>query len=83
MLPDGKGAAMAAQAKTAKLGDKPRVLDPKWDGRDTFSIEEASEILRLSRTGAYAAAKKGNLPVVRIGRRAIVPRHALESLLLG
>ena len=57
------------------------VLGPKWDGRDAFSVAEAGEILRLSRWAAYEAAKRGDLPIVRIGRRCIVPRFALEKLL--
>jgi hypothetical protein len=61
-----------------------QVLDSKWDGRSTFTIEEAGvEILGLSRWSAYAAAKNGSLPTIRIGRRCIVPRHALERLLLS
>jgi hypothetical protein len=57
------------------------ILAPQWAGRSTFSIPEAGEILGLSRASAYAAAKAGSLPVVWIGRRCIVPRHALERLL--
>jgi excisionase family DNA binding protein len=57
------------------------VLDARWAGRSTFTVEEAGEILGISRWHAYAAAKKGELPVVAIGRRLIVPRHALERLL--
>jgi excisionase family DNA binding protein len=57
------------------------ILDARWDGRSTFSIEEAGKILGVSRWSAYAAAKSGELPVVWIGRRAIVPRHSLERLL--
>jgi excisionase family DNA binding protein len=60
-----------------------RILDAKWDGRSTFTVEEAGEICGLSRPSIYAAAKNGTLPTVRIGRRRIVPRHALERLLLG
>jgi hypothetical protein len=59
-----------------------RVLDARWDGRSTFSVEEAGcDILGLSRAGAFAAANKGTLPVIRLGRRLVVPRHALERLL--
>jgi excisionase family DNA binding protein len=59
-----------------------RVLDSRWDGRSTLSVEEAGvDILGLSRAAAYAAAKAGTLPVIRIGRRMVVPRHALERLL--
>jgi excisionase family DNA binding protein len=60
-----------------------RILDSKWDGRSTFTVEETAEILGLSRCSAYAAAKKGEIPVVWIGRRAIVPRMALEQKLAG
>jgi hypothetical protein len=58
-----------------------RILDSKWDGRDTFTIPEAGDICGLSRASAYQAAKTGSLPVVWIGRRGIVPRHLLEKLL--
>jgi excisionase family DNA binding protein len=58
-----------------------QILDPRWNGRTTFTVEEAGEICRISRASAYAAAKNGTLPTVRIGRRLLVPRHALERLL--
>jgi excisionase family DNA binding protein len=59
-----------------------RVLDSRWDGRSTLSVEEAGcDVLGLSRAAAYMAAKSGALPVIRIGRRMVVPRHALERLL--
>jgi hypothetical protein len=36
-------------------------LGQKWDGFETFTVEEAGcEILRLSRESAYAAARSGN-----------------------
>jgi excisionase family DNA binding protein len=61
-----------------------RVLDARWDGRSTLSVEEAGcDVLGLSRASAYAAAKKGSLPVIRIGHRMVVPRYALEKLLMG
>jgi excisionase family DNA binding protein len=60
-----------------------RILDSKWDGRSTFTVEETAAILGVSRCSAYAAAKKGEIPVVWIGRRAIVPRVALEQMLAG
>jgi excisionase family DNA binding protein len=58
-----------------------RPLAPKWDDRDAFSVEEVGEILGISRGSAYAAAKAGFLPVIRIGHRCIIPRAALERLL--
>lgn len=66
------------------LGRMPRVLDSRWDGRSTLSVEEAGcDILGLSRAAAYAAANSGEIPVIRVGRRMMVPRFALEKLLLS
>jgi excisionase family DNA binding protein len=57
-------------------------LGPEWDGYSTFTVEEAGcKILRLSRDSAYEAARTGALPTLRIGRRLIVPRRALERML--
>ena len=66
-----------ALRQTVRLG-RPA---PKWDDRDAFSVEEAGEILGISRGSSYAAVNSGDLPVIRIGRRYIVPRAALERLL--
>jgi excisionase family DNA binding protein len=60
-----------------------RVLAARWDDHDTFTVEEAGEILRLSRGSAYSAAASGELPTIRFGRRMVVPRLALERLLTG
>jgi excisionase family DNA binding protein len=57
------------------------VLGPKWADRDAFSVEEAAKILGLSRASAFNAANRGDLPTIRIGRRFVVPRFALERLL--
>ena len=60
-----------------------QVIDVKWSGRSSFSIRETAEILGISVWAAYSAAKKGDLPVIAIGRRLIIPRHALEKLMLS
>jgi excisionase family DNA binding protein len=66
------------------LAGRSPIYDSKWNGRSTFSVEEAGcEILGLSKCSAYAAAKSGSIPTVRVGRRLIVPRRALERLLGG
>jgi excisionase family DNA binding protein len=70
------------QSATCNEAPRPmQILDPKWDGRFTFTVEEAGKICGISRPSAYAAAKNGTLPTVRIGRRYVVPRFALERLL--
>jgi excisionase family DNA binding protein len=49
--------------------------------RRTYSVEEAAVILGLSRASAYNYAKSGILPVIRLGKRLIVPAAALERML--
>ena len=56
---------------------------PRWAGHNTFTVPEAAEILRISRWAAYGGVKKGELPVIWIGRRCVVPRRALEKMLEG
>ena len=48
-----------------------------------YTIEEAAELLKIGRSGAYEAARRGNIPVLRIGRRWLVPRVALDKMLAG
>lgn len=47
----------------------------------TVGIEEAARILGYSRNTAYAAAKRGELPTIRLGRKLRVPRAALLRML--
>ena len=47
----------------------------------TLTVEQAGRLLGVSRGLAYQAARDGSLPTVRIGRRLIVPRAALERML--
>lgn len=49
--------------------------------RVTMTITEAARMLGLGRGGAYLAVSRGDLPAIRIGRRLLVPRAALERLL--
>ena len=47
----------------------------------TYSIPEAGKILGYSRNTAYEAAKRGELPTIRFGKKIRVPKVALERLL--
>ena len=49
--------------------------------RSTLTVEEAAEMLGLSRAFAYEAVSRGEIPSIRIGRRILVPKVALERLL--
>ena len=45
--------------------------------RLTLTIEETAVVLGLGRTSAYEAARRGEIPSRRVGRRVIVPVPAL------
>ncbi len=51
----------------------------------TATVEEAARELGISRTLAYELAKADRLPVpvIRLGRRMVVPRAALDRVLEG
>jgi excisionase family DNA binding protein len=51
--------------------------------RATVGVKEAAQILGIGKNQAYAAARNGELPVVRIGGRILVSRAALEKMLQG
>lgn len=50
-------------------------------GRITMTVEEVADALGVSRSSAYEAVRAGEIPSVRVGRRILVPRAALEELL--
>lgn len=51
--------------------------------RMVLTVPEVAEALSLSRNGAYAMAKAGQIPAVRIGKRIVVPRAQFDKLLAG
>lgn len=46
-----------------------------------MTVEEAAKVLGIGRASAYAAAKAGDLPCVKVGGRLLVPRARLAALL--
>ena len=49
--------------------------------RRVVTVHEAALMLRISRGAAYDAARRKEIPTIRIGRRLLVPLVALERLL--
>ena len=47
----------------------------------TITVEQAGQVLGLSRSAAYRAAARGELPTVRFGGRLRVPTARLRQLL--
>jgi len=61
---------------TERTRSVPLGLD-ELETRLTLSVEEAAQLLGLGRSAAYAAARRGEIPSRRLGRRVIVPVPAL------
>jgi excisionase family DNA binding protein len=51
------------------------------DSRLVVTIAEAAKLLGISRSFAYQLVKRGELPVVRLGRRQLVPKESLSRLM--
>jgi excisionase family DNA binding protein len=47
--------------------------------RLALTVEEAAELLSISRSLAYRWVKAGTLPSIRVGNAVRVPRRALEA----
>ena len=46
-----------------------------------LSVPEAAALLGISRNLAYEMAKQGQLPIIKFGRRLLVPKVALGKML--
>jgi excisionase family DNA binding protein len=49
----------------------------------TQTVEEAAKELGIGRNQAYAAAKRGEIPTIRIGKRILVLREPFKKILAG
>jgi excisionase family DNA binding protein len=49
----------------------------------TQTIEAAAKELGIGRNQAYAAARRGEIPTIRIGKRILVLREPFKKLLAG
>jgi excisionase family DNA binding protein len=69
-----------AKRTTTDVGTDPGTKLPIGD-RLALSVEEAGALLGISRDLAYDLVARHELPSVRLGRRLVVPRRALEDTL--
>jgi len=56
-----------------------QVPDP-YD-KPTMTVEEAGDLMGLSRGSAYKAVRAGEIPVLKVGKRLLVPTARLRGLL--
>jgi len=48
-----------------------------------MTLQKASEFSGIGRTKLFQLIREGTLPVLKVGRRTLVPRKALVELLAG
>jgi excisionase family DNA binding protein len=51
------------------------------EGRLTLYVKEAAMLLGLSRNSAYQGIASGEIPHIKVGKRILIPRSALENML--
>jgi excisionase family DNA binding protein len=47
----------------------------------TITVPEAARRLGIGRNSAYEAARRGEIPVIRLGKRMVVPLAAFDAML--
>ena len=79
-VPPPRGATSSERARRLPRSS-PAIFSPPTPLRSTYTVSEAAKILGISRSTAYQCARTGQLPVLRFGRRLVVPATALRLLI--
>lgn len=71
--------AVTDAAPVGAEGERERIA------RQTYSLDEAATLLGIGRSLGYELARRGSfpVPVVKLGRRLVVSRAALNKVLAG
>ena len=72
------GIATTAESQAAQGGRPTTTIVP--GERLVLTVAEAGELLGISRAFAYELVARGELPVIRLGRRIVVPKAALLAM---
>lgn len=51
------------------------------DDRLVFTPDEVGPILKMGRNAVYEAMRRGDIPTIKIGRRWLIPKVALDRML--
>jgi excisionase family DNA binding protein len=83
----------AAPSLVRKVGKPPLGIAPgaeegnrtkeasSTNDRLVLTVDEVAYLLNISRGLAYELVARGELPAIRLGRRIVIPRVAMEELL--
>ncbi len=74
---NGPGAEVPKQDKASLVGKRRQPIEPA-----TLPLwPDAGRRLGIGRAATYEAAKRNEIPTIRIGRKILVPKAALERML--
>lgn len=51
------------------------------ESRAVWTMDEAAKVLGIGRALTYQLANAGTIPVLKLGRRLVVPKKALEDFI--
>ena len=68
-----------AQAEAGSVENEVLPVTMATDEFVLLTVPEAARLLRISRNLAYELVRQNVLPHIRLGRRILVPRRALQS----
>ena len=75
--------SVARSGDNAQGGGGRGVARPQSVGKNKlcYTVPEAAELLGFSRNFGYELAKTGQIPVLRFGKRMLVPKAAFDRML--
>ena len=75
---DISGKKIAGESET--IGGGGRELRRLDEGKLCYTIPEAAELIGVSRNHGYELARRGDLPIVKMGKLKFVPKAKLHSM---
>jgi excisionase family DNA binding protein len=67
-------------AEPERVADPPPAADPLSDFSErALKVEQVAQLLGVSAWSIYEAIKAGEMPAIHVGRRILVPTHALRG----
>lgn len=51
------------------------------EGKLCYTVPEAAELLGLSRNFGYELARRGEIPIIKFGKRMLVPKAKFEKMI--
>jgi hypothetical protein len=78
---DRFGAGMVRADMGVRMNRAATPSDEEPLSRRTYKLDEVAILLGIGRNAAYEAARRGDFPIIKIGKRIVVPRVSIDRLL--